>query len=79
MDQEPHKGTESCCPQAPEATTEDIATGAFSRAIFKEFMTDSVRKQMMFVSGETIEPSPETTTLVEQIVQDQVQSMVGRA
>lgn len=32
--------------------------------------------QMMFVSGETVEPSPDTTTLVEQIVQQQVQEMV---
>lgn len=33
-------------------------------------------KQMMFVSGETGEPSPETTTLIESIVQDQVQFML---
>ena len=32
--------------------------------------------QMMFVSGETGEPSPETTTLIESIVQDQVQHML---
>ena len=31
---------------------------------------------MMFVSGETGEPSPETTTLIESIVQDQVQHML---
>jgi hypothetical protein len=30
----------------------------------------------MFVSGETAEPSTETTTLIEQIVQQQVQEMV---
>ena len=30
----------------------------------------------MFVSGETGEPSPETTTLIESIVQDQVQHML---
>ncbi|KAH7551457.1 hypothetical protein BM1_09773 [Bipolaris maydis] len=33
-------------------------------------------EQMMFVSGETGEPSPETTTLIESIVQDQVQHML---
>ncbi|KAI0610083.1 Transcription factor spt3 [Pyrenophora tritici-repentis] len=33
-------------------------------------------QQMMFVSGETGEPSPETTTLIESIVQDQVQHML---
>src|SRR5690348_16180559 len=32
--------------------------------------------QMMFVSGETGEPSAETTTLIESIVQDQVQHML---
>lgn len=37
-------------------------------------LTDFV--QMMFVSGETGEPSPETTTLIESIVQDQVQHML---
>ncbi|KAF2007832.1 TFIID-18kDa-domain-containing protein [Amniculicola lignicola CBS 123094] len=33
-------------------------------------------QQMMFVSGETGEPTPETTTLIESIVQDQVQHML---
>ena len=33
-------------------------------------------KQMMFVSGETGEPSAETTTLIESIVQQQVQEML---
>ncbi|KAF2012017.1 transcription factor spt3 [Aaosphaeria arxii CBS 175.79] len=33
-------------------------------------------QQMMFVSGETGEPSAETTTLIESIVQDQVQHML---
>ncbi|KAF4300678.1 Transcription initiation factor IID 18kDa subunit [Botryosphaeria dothidea] len=35
-----------------------------------------VVEQMMFVSGETAEPSAETTTLIEQIVQQQVQEML---
>jgi hypothetical protein len=39
-------------------------------------VTDMIVLQMMFVSGETVEPSPETTTLVEQIVQQQVMEMV---
>ena len=34
-------------------------------------------KQMMFVSGETGEPSIETTTLVEEIVQQQVKEIVS--
>ncbi|KAF2436012.1 transcription factor spt3 [Tothia fuscella] len=33
-------------------------------------------QQMMFVSGETAEPAPDTTTLVEQIVQQQVMEML---
>lgn len=33
-------------------------------------------QQMMFVSGETVEPTPETTMLVEQLVQQQVMEMV---
>jgi transcription initiation protein SPT3 len=37
-------------------------------------LTDFI--QMMFVSGETGDPSPETTTLIESIVQDQVQHML---
>ena len=34
-------------------------------------------KQMMFVAGETGEPSVETTTLIEQIVHEQVYEMVS--
>ena len=34
-------------------------------------------QQMMFVAGETGEPSSETTTLIEQIVHEQVTEMVG--
>ena len=33
-------------------------------------------KQMMYVSGETAEPSPETTGMVEEIVRQQVIEMV---
>lgn len=33
-------------------------------------------RQMMFVAGETSEPSVETTTLIEQIVHEQVYEMV---
>lgn len=34
------------------------------------------KTQMMFVSGETAEPAPETTSLIEGIVQQQVIEMV---
>ncbi|KMU82651.1 hypothetical protein CIHG_00432 [Coccidioides immitis H538.4] len=40
----------------------------------KEFMTDVLGK-MMFVSGETAEPSVETTSLIEEIVRQQVIEM----
>ena len=33
--------------------------------------------QMMFVSGETAEPSPETTGMIEEIVRQQVVEMVS--
>jgi Transcription initiation factor IID, 18kD subunit len=33
--------------------------------------------QMMFVSGETAEPSPETTWMIEEIVREQVLEMVS--
>lgn len=35
-------------------------------------------QQMMFVSGETAEPSAETTYLIEEIVREQVVEMVSR-
>jgi hypothetical protein len=40
-------------------------------------IADILTQQMMFVSGETVEPSQETTMLVEQIVQQQVMEMVS--
>ena len=39
-------------------------------------LTDMIQ-QMMFVSGETAEPSPETTTIIEEIVREQVVEMVS--
>lgn len=44
--------------------------------VWYEVMTD-MTTQMMFVSGETAEPSPETTTIIEEIVREQVVEMVG--
>src|ERR1700712_1246525 len=38
---------------------------------------NSIVVKMMFVSGETAEPSAESTTLVEQIVQQQVKELVS--
>jgi hypothetical protein len=42
---------------------------------FRIRLTDAIQ-QMMFVSGETAEPSVETTTLIEEIVRQQVIEMV---
>src|SRR4051812_48740139 len=36
-----------------------------------------ILQQMMYVSGETAEPSAETTYLIEEIVREQVVEMVG--
>ena len=43
---------------------------------WQDLMTDMIT-QMMFVSGETGEPSIETTTIIEEIVREQVVEMVG--
>ncbi|KAK2810074.1 hypothetical protein FQN50_003268 [Emmonsiellopsis sp. PD_5] len=39
----------------------------------------NIFRQMMFVSGETAEPSAETTTLIEEIVRQQVIEMLSRS
>jgi hypothetical protein len=44
---------------------------------FEERLTGSV-KQMMFVSGETAEPSAETTGMIEELVKQQVIEMVSQ-
>ena len=45
---------------------------------FKERLIDCF-KQMMFVSGETAEPSPETTGMIEELVKQQVIEMVSHS
>jgi len=42
-----------------------------------DYLTTNMITQMMFVSGETGEPSVETTTIVEEIVREQVVEMVS--
>ncbi|WEW54901.1 hypothetical protein PRK78_000328 [Emydomyces testavorans] len=44
----------------------------------EQFMANAIRK-MMFVSGETAEPSVETTTLIEEIVRQQVIEILSRS
>lgn len=50
---------------------EEIAEG------YKRIVLMPALQQMMFVAGETGEPSSETTTLIEQIVHEQVIEMVS--
>ncbi|KAJ5407135.1 hypothetical protein N7465_008419 [Penicillium sp. CMV-2018d] len=52
-----------------EMEKEDISGGSFTNDIVK----------MMFVSGETAEPSPETTTLIEEITRQQVIEILTRS
>ena len=46
------------------------------KRVFRHSLTIYVEEQMMFVSGETAEPSTETTSLIEEIVREQVIEMV---
>jgi len=55
--------------------TQAEADNIFADDDGKILSADDVQ-QMMFVSGETVEPSPETSMLVEQLVQQQVMEMV---
>ncbi|KAL2366452.1 hypothetical protein RJZ56_000497 [Blastomyces dermatitidis] len=48
-----------------------------ANASFRYYFDTVVDEDMMFVSGETAEPSAETTTLIEEIVRQQVIEMVG--
>ena len=44
---------------------------------FRDRLIYWLQRQMMFVSGETAEPSTETTGMIEEIVRAQVIEMVG--
>lgn len=44
---------------------------------YKRIVLIPMIEQMMFVAGETGEPISETTTLIEQIVHEQVLELVG--
>ena len=50
---------------------------AVSMGEYRRFLADDVFKQMMFVSGETGDPSPDTTAIIEEIVRQQVVEIVG--
>lgn len=44
---------------------------------YKDWIANQIGEKMMYVSGETGEPSPETTGMVEEIVRQQVIEMVS--
>jgi len=54
----------------------ETKTKTEARSSAKNWFTDIATK-MMFVSGETAEPSPETTTLIEEITRQQVIEIVS--
>ena len=54
----------------------DTAIKEDQKEEWKYLMTNMIT-QMMFVSGETAEPSMETTTIIEEIVREQVVEMVS--
>ena len=56
---------------APEAANHDESEKKFKQKLTSYF------RQMMFVSGETAEPSPETTGMIEELVKQQVMEMVS--
>lgn len=58
-------------PRFTQETADNILTDVDGKLL----SADEIQ-QMMFVSGETVEPTPETTMLVEQLVQQQVMEMV---
>ena len=73
LSHELHSGVQHLLVSAPTATNPDD----FERPKeFKERLTYSI-EQMMFVSGETAEASPETTGMIEEIVRAQVIEMVS--
>ena len=51
-------------------------TEAEADAEFKRGLINMIARQMMFVSGETAEPSIETTSAIEEITRQQVVEIV---
>ncbi|KAJ5676846.1 transcription initiation factor IID 18kD subunit-domain-containing protein [Penicillium maclennaniae] len=58
-----------------DTETVELRENYETELIFKWTLTDLIR-QMMFVSGETAEPSIESTTLIEDITRQQVIEIV---
>jgi hypothetical protein len=73
LSHELHSGVHNLLASASTATNPDDSE---TPEEFKERLTYSI-EQMMFVSGETAEASPETTGMIEEIVRAQVIEMVS--
>ncbi|KAJ5553772.1 SAGA complex subunit spt3 [Penicillium frequentans] len=63
---------------AKENQEADAESSYSDSSIFDEIV-DTIRRQMMFVSGETAEPSIESTTLIEDITRQQVLEILSRS
>ena len=63
-------------PSMPKATGSKPRSDDETQFEFKQRLNHYLR-QMMFVSGETAEPSAETTWMIEEIVREQVLEMVS--
>lgn len=61
--------------EEPVSNPEDPKKDHETLQDYKEWLANEIVK-MMYVSGETGEPSPETTGMVEEIVRQQVIEMV---
>ena len=56
--------------------SEDLTEDHETFQEYRKCVANQIGTQMMYVSGETGEPSPETTGMVEEIVRQQVIEMV---
>ncbi|KAL9623493.1 MAG: hypothetical protein Q9160_002173 [Pyrenula sp. 1 TL-2023] len=68
-------------PESPHTNNDDdvVDSDDDDSSIDHESVLSNVIPQMMFVSGETAEPSVETTGMIEQIVREQVVEMLTQA
>ena len=63
----------------PEDDDDDFGPFSLTERVqgYKDFVLIPEIEKMMFVAGETGEPSTESTTLVEQIIHEQCVEIVG--
>lgn len=62
--------------EASVSDSEDLTEDHETFLEYKKCVANQIGIKMMYVSGETGEPSPETTGMVEEIVRQQVIEMV---